>query len=113
MYAAHAVLRILHLLFEDTFLYTGLYYVEFWKDMGQYGCSETPAFYPVGTRDTSPRGKAAGAKADHSPPSSDEVKNAWSYTSIPQYVFMAWCLVKLSGFHITTTFCQEITNQLH
>jgi hypothetical protein len=21
-------------------------------------------------------------------------KNAWSYTSTPQYVFMAWCLVK-------------------
>jgi hypothetical protein len=21
-------------------------------------------------------------------------KNAWSYTSIPQYIFMAWCLVK-------------------
>jgi hypothetical protein len=33
-------------------------------------------------------------KADHSPPSSAEVKNAWSYTSTPQYVFMAWCLVK-------------------
>jgi hypothetical protein len=33
-------------------------------------------------------------EADHSPPSSAEVKNAWSYTSTPQYVFMAWCLVK-------------------
>jgi hypothetical protein len=33
-------------------------------------------------------------KADHLPPSSAEVKNAWSCTSIPQYVFMAWCLVK-------------------
>jgi hypothetical protein len=22
------------------------------------------------------------------------VKNAWSYTSTPQYIFMAWCLVK-------------------
>jgi hypothetical protein len=21
-------------------------------------------------------------------------KNAWSYTSTPQYAFMAWCLVK-------------------
>jgi len=21
-------------------------------------------------------------------------KNEWSYTSIPQYAFMAWCLVK-------------------
>jgi hypothetical protein len=33
-------------------------------------------------------------EADHSPPSSAEVKNAWSYTSTPPYVFIAWCLVK-------------------
>jgi hypothetical protein len=33
-------------------------------------------------------------EADHLPPSSAEVKNAWSYASTPQYVFMAWCLVK-------------------
>jgi len=30
-------------------------------------------------------------EADHSPPSSAEVKNAWSYTSTPQYVFMVLC----------------------
>jgi hypothetical protein len=33
-------------------------------------------------------------EADHSPPSSAEVKNAWSYISTPQYVLMAWYLVK-------------------
>jgi hypothetical protein len=33
-------------------------------------------------------------EADHSPPSSAEVKNAWGYTSTPQYVFMAWCTDK-------------------
>jgi hypothetical protein len=33
-------------------------------------------------------------EADHSPPSSAEVKNAWSYTSAPPYVFMAQCLVE-------------------
>jgi hypothetical protein len=39
--------------------------------------------------------KWPGREADHSPPSSAEVKNAWSYTSTPsQYVFMAWCLFK-------------------
>jgi hypothetical protein len=38
--------------------------------------------------------KRPGREADHSPPSSAEVKNVWSYTSIPEYVFMAWCLVK-------------------
>jgi hypothetical protein len=36
----------------------------------------------------------SGSEADYSPPSSAEVKNAWSYTFTPQYVFMAWCLVK-------------------
>jgi hypothetical protein len=35
-----------------------------------------------------------GREADHSPPSSAEVKNTWSYTSTLQYVFIAWCLVK-------------------
>jgi hypothetical protein len=38
--------------------------------------------------------KRLGRKADHSPSSSAEVKNAWSYTSTPHYVFMGWCLVK-------------------
>jgi hypothetical protein len=38
--------------------------------------------------------KRPGREADHSPPSSAKVKNTWSYTSTPQYVFMAWCLVK-------------------
>jgi hypothetical protein len=38
--------------------------------------------------------KRLGREADHSPPTSAEVKNAWSYTSTPQYVFMAWYLVK-------------------
>jgi hypothetical protein len=28
-------------------------------------------------------------EADHSPPSSAEVKNMWSYTCTPQYVFIA------------------------
>jgi hypothetical protein len=34
---------------------------------------------------------------DHSPPSSDEVKNAWSYTFTPQFAFMAWCSVREQG----------------
>jgi hypothetical protein len=38
--------------------------------------------------------KRPGREADHSPPPSAEVKNAWSYISTPQYAFMAWCLVK-------------------
>jgi hypothetical protein len=38
--------------------------------------------------------KRPGREADHSPPSGAEVKNVWSYTSTPHYVFTAWCLVK-------------------
>jgi hypothetical protein len=33
-------------------------------------------------------------ETDHSPPSDAEVKNAWRYTSTPQYVFMA-CFIEL------------------
>jgi hypothetical protein len=36
-------------------------------------------------------------EADHSPPFSAEVKNAWSYISSPPYVFMALFLVKHTG----------------
>jgi len=43
-----------------------------------------------------------GREADNLPQSSGEFKNAWSYTSTPQYVFMAWCLVK----HRTTLPCR-------
>jgi hypothetical protein len=32
--------------------------------------------------------------ADHSPPSSAEVKNEWSYTSTPLNVYMAWPFIK-------------------
>jgi hypothetical protein len=33
-----------------------------------------------------------GHEANHVPPSHAEFKNAWSYTSTPPYVFMAWCV---------------------
>jgi hypothetical protein len=59
--------------------------------------------YPMGTRGSFPGVKRPGREADHSHPSSAEVKNAWSYTSIPQYVFMAWCSVKHSE-NFTFTF---------
>jgi hypothetical protein len=38
--------------------------------------------------------KRPGREVDNSLPSNAKIKNAWSYTSTPQYVFMAWCLVK-------------------
>jgi hypothetical protein len=39
-------------------------------------------------------------EADHSSPSSIEVKNAWNSTSTLVDVFMAWCLVK-NRIHFT------------
>jgi hypothetical protein len=42
--------------------------------------------------DLTPEVKRLGHEAEHSPPSSAEVKNA--ITPLPQYIFMAWCLVK-------------------
>jgi hypothetical protein len=38
--------------------------------------------------------KRWGREAYHPPPSRAEVKNAWNYISIHQYVFMAWYLAK-------------------
>jgi hypothetical protein len=46
------------------------------------------------TEGLSPGIKRPGREADHSTPSSAEVKNVWSYTSTLQYIFMAWCLDK-------------------
>jgi hypothetical protein len=47
----------------------------------QNGSGAHSASYPVGTGALSLRVKRPGREADHSPPSSAEVKNAWSYTS--------------------------------
>jgi hypothetical protein len=60
----------------------------------QNGYGAHPTSYPMGTWDLSLGVKRPGREADHSPPSSADVKNAWSYTSPPQYAFMAWCLAK-------------------
>jgi len=38
--------------------------------------------------------KRPGCEADHSPPTSTEIKNAWNYTAIHPYIFMGWCLIK-------------------
>jgi len=42
--------------------------------------------------------KRPGYEADHSPPSSAEVKNAWSCISTSQYALMAWCSIKAQGY---------------
>jgi hypothetical protein len=47
-------------------------------------CVAHPASYPK-----VPGVNWPGREADHSPPTSAEVKNTWSYTFTPPYVFMA------------------------
>jgi hypothetical protein len=42
----------------------------------------------MGTKTSFPGVKLPGCEADRSPPSSAEVRNAWIYTSTPQYTFM-------------------------
>jgi hypothetical protein len=57
--------------------------------------------------------KRLEVEAGHSPPSSAEVKNAWSYTSTSQYVFMAWCLIKHRDNFTSTEFPNAIFVILH
>jgi hypothetical protein len=47
-----------------------------------------PASYPTGTGALSVGAKRLGCEADHTPPSSAEVKNAWSKVSIRPYVLI-------------------------
>jgi hypothetical protein len=49
----------------------------------QNGSGTHPATYPRGTRGSFPGVKRLVREADHSPQSSAEVKNAWSYTFTP------------------------------
>jgi hypothetical protein len=49
----------------------------------QTGSGAHSASYPMGTGSPSAGVKRPGREANHSPPPSAEVKNAWSYTSTP------------------------------
>jgi hypothetical protein len=53
----------------------------------QTGSGAHPASYPMCTGGSFPGVNRPGREAYHSPPSNVVVKNSWSYTSIPQYVF--------------------------
>jgi hypothetical protein len=57
------------------------------------GTGTNIAFYPMGTGCSFLGVKLPGCEANNSPSSSAEVKNVWSYTSTPQYAFIA-CSVK-------------------
>jgi hypothetical protein len=55
----------------------------------QTGSGVNPTSYKMGTGGSFPGVKRHGRAADHSPPTSAEVKKMWIYTSTPPYVFMA------------------------
>jgi hypothetical protein len=63
----------------------------------QTGSGAHTASSPIGTRVSFLGVKRPGRKADHTPPNSAEIKNAWGFTSTLQYAFMAWCSVKKHG----------------
>jgi hypothetical protein len=53
----------------------------------------------MGTGGTFPGLKLPGHEGEYSPPPSAKVKDLGSYTSIPPYGFMTWCLVKQHRVH--------------
>jgi hypothetical protein len=70
----------------------------------QTGSGAHPASYPVGTRGLIPQGvEQMECEPDHSPPSSTKVRNWWSYTFTPPYIFLVWCLIKPKN-NLTFTF---------
>jgi len=56
--------------------------------------------------------KRWGREADHSPTPNAEVNNVWSYTPLPNYVFMAWFLVKHRDNFTFTTNHRQLTINL-
>jgi hypothetical protein len=54
------------------------------------GPAQPPAQWVVEA--VSPGVKWPGHEVNHSPPSNAEVRKVWSYTFIPPYTFMMWCL---------------------
>jgi hypothetical protein len=59
----------------------------FYDVLGVWGTKVPPIQWVPG--DLSPEVKRLGCVADHSPPTSAEVKETWIYTSTAPYIFMA------------------------
>jgi hypothetical protein len=55
----------------------------------QTGYGAHPATYPMDNRDSFPGVKRPGREAEHSVPTTAEVKKMWIYTPTPSYAFMA------------------------
>jgi hypothetical protein len=71
----------------------------------QTGSGAHPASYSKGTGDLSLGVKRPGREADHSPPSSAEVKNAWNCTSTPPIR-----LLRRHNPHLEVLFINSLTS---
>jgi hypothetical protein len=69
------------------------------RHLVQTGSGAHTAYFLMGTREALPPVR----EPDRSPPSTAEIKNAWSHDFSPTYVFMAWYLFKHRG-NFTFTF---------
>jgi hypothetical protein len=58
------------------------------------GFGAHPASYPMCTGVQSRRVKRLDREAEHSFPSTSEVKNSGAITSMPSHDFFTWCLIK-------------------
>jgi hypothetical protein len=58
--------------------------------------------HPMGIGAVSLGVKRPGREAYHSSPPSAKIKNAWSYTSTPQYAFMTWCSERQEKLYLYT-----------
>jgi hypothetical protein len=72
--------------------------------------------YLMSTGVSSQNVKRTECEADHSPPSSVEVKNALNYISTPTNSFMAWCSIKhkdnFTSFYLSLSVASSIQLQL-
>jgi hypothetical protein len=66
-----------------------------YRNKGGAGIASTPTLCPTEPPiQWVPEVKRPGREADHSPPTSAEVKRTWIYTSTPPYVFMAYGCIR-------------------
>jgi hypothetical protein len=59
----------------------------------QTGSGANPAFYPMRTGSFSVRVKRPGCEANHSPPSSPEIRNCGAIPPLPRHGFTVGCII--------------------
>lgn len=88
-----------------------------WQELETFSSPQHPAWLwgshsflsngPVGTRDSFLAVKQVGYRTGHVASSGTEIKYAWSNTSIPSNIFMAWCILKLRD-NVLFTFAKKV-----